>query len=166
MCYVFVMTYLPHGLKKTSQKKLKIKSSTSVGFSMFGNTHYFWIVFGATMNLNLCTVQGCALVWQTNQRCIFLPASVPYWKSMTPVRDVHSFSPFIHFSPAWKQHHKCLKGKLISSEGFISKQLFPQKAPFPFKKYLNYKRTDERGHFRSTSDELSWVSTEEVHLKW
>ncbi len=163
MCYVFVMTYLPHGLKKTSQKKKKRKKFNLCGLqyvwkhSLFLEPLWTWISV---------LFKDAPLSLQTNQRCIFLPASVPYWKSMTPVRDVHSFSPFIHFSPAWQQHHKCLKGTLISSEGFISKQLFPQKAPFHFKKYLNYKTTDERGHFRSTSDELSWVSTEEVHLKW
>ncbi len=148
--------------RKQAKKKKKRKKFNLCGFSMFGNTHYFWSHYELeSLYCSRMHPCPCKLI-----SAAYPPSFSPILKIMTPVRDVHSFSPFIHFSPAWQQHHKCLKGTLISSEGFISKQLFQKKAPFHFKKYLNYKTTDERGHFRSTSDELSWVSTEEVHLKW
>ncbi len=132
VCYVFVMDNLPHGLKKTS--------STPVGFSMFGNSHYFWILFGATMNLNLCTVEGCALVWQTSVQ-LQCHTDNQWLQLEMSIHLAHSFI----FSPAWKQHHKCLKGTLISSEGFISKQ--QMRGAFQ----INFRWTKLSEYRRSTS---------------
>ncbi len=115
VCYVFVMNNLPHGLKKTRQQK-KWKKFNPCGLQ------YVWklIIFGfclEPMNLNLCTVQGCALVWQTSVQ-LQCHTDNQWLQLEMSIHLAHSFI----FSPAWKQHHKCLKGTLISSEGVISKQ--------------------------------------------
>lgn len=155
------MTYLFHSLKKTSQK---------IMFNLYGlqcvwKHSLFWL-FGTTTNLKSLY---CSRMWPLSCKLISTAYSSQLqfhtenqWLQLE--MSIHLAHSFI-FSPAWKQHQKCLNGTLINSEGFISKQLFPQ-APFHFKKYLNYKTIDERGHFRSPLDELCWLSTEEVHLKW
>lgn len=145
ICYVFVITSLSYCLKKTRQK---------IMYNLCG-LQYVW---KRSLFLSRCKIQisvlfkDTALVSKIYQHCIFLPASVPHWKSMTPGRDVHSFnyipSFFFFFCLHWSnirssrtEHWSTLTGSSANS--------FLQKALFYFKMYLYYKTTDERGNFRS-----------------
>lgn len=144
-CVMFLLWLIFLMVSRKQDNKKRENISNPVAFSIFENSHYFWILFGATMNLNPCTVQGCALVWQTSVQ--LQSHTENQWLQLE--MSIHLAHSFI-FSPAWTQHHKCLKGTLISSEGFISKQLL-QNNGWEGAFQINFRWTKLSEYRRSTS---------------
>lgn len=90
-CVMFLLWLIFLMVSRKQDNKKRENISNPVAFSIFENSLFLDFVWShyELESLYCSRMRPCL--------ANFSPASVPYGKSMTPVRDVHSFSPFINF---------------------------------------------------------------------
>lgn len=137
-----------------------------MGFSMFENNHYFCDGVLSSYKFPISVLfKHAALVSQIYQHCIFLPASVPHWKSMTPVRDVHSFIFFFFFFACIEATSEELKRNIDELWRVHQQTAFYEKLFF----FFQYRSTLQNNRWERSfqiSFRQTKLSSEEVNLKW